>query len=250
MYITHNQVLVYPYADFTEDGDIELYDEFDTARHWNVKGLVVSVPKQLRFFRKEMDRIKAMGFNNDMSKMRRQELSRWSVEYDTDMQLQVGGTVLYRYINKLACIDDGQYIDIGMKRPLLLMDYGELYMALRGEERIMLNGWILVEPVEYTEADLQFIGSGVAIDVKDRKMQGIGIVREVGIMNRGYLDGAKKEDVEVSVGDTVLFRKGNEVSIEYKYHKTLNEGEHAYYRMQRRDIIAIYKKQEYGQGDV
>ena len=46
------------------------------------------------------------------------------------------------------------------------------------------------------------------------------------------------EGPDVEVGIKILFRHSNAVSIEYKYHKTLNEGKYAFYRMQRKDILA------------
>lgn len=242
MIITNNHVLVLPDENYTKDGEIELYDSFEPAKHFSVKGRVLAVPEMLICFREDMNVLRAMQrvSKNPIIQKDIQEMNRWSVEFDTDMEVRVGDDVVFRYINRIACVEDEQVFgrdELG-SRGALLISYDELYMALRGDERILLNGWILVEPVEYSEAELIEMGGGFEKAMKSLEKPGVGIVREVGMPNYGYLDGTE-EGPDVKPGMEILFRHSNAVPIEFKYHKELNEGKYAFYRMQRKDILAF-----------
>ena len=184
MIIANNYVAILPDANITKDGDIELYDSFEPAKHWAVKGRVVALPEMLICYAEEIARMRELqqGARNPILQKDIQEMTRWSLEYDTDMELQIGDEVMFRYINRIAVVEDEMVFgrDEMGERGIMLVSYDELYLAIRGDEVILLNGWILVEPVDYTEDELIEMGGGFEKWVKSRERPGAGIVRMVG----------------------------------------------------------------------
>lgn len=241
MNLTHNQVLIYPFADYTKVGDFELYDEFEPGKRINVQGAVISVPNRLVYLRKEANELANLYGKHGPIKTMIQDMTAWSTEFETEMELRIGDIAVFRYIAKIAAMEDEQFLDVGLDRPLILVDYDQIYMAIRNGRQVMLNGWMMVEPIEYSKEDLIKMGNGMEVYVDDMAKPGMGIVRQLGSPVKGYLDDDRAYETDVQVGDTIMFRHSNMVSIEYKTHKELNEGALPYYRLQRRDVLAILK---------
>lgn len=241
MIVTGNSVLILPDENFTKIGHLEINTHYNPAKHWAVKGVVVGVPETLCFLGEEIASLqKQQGTARDPIIMQQiQEMNRWSTEANTEMELQVGDEVMFRYIQRLAAVEDNEVLghDFLFDRAVMLTSYDELYLAIRGDEVIMLNGWIMVEPIEYSEEDMKILGGNFKRYFSNMEKPGIGIVRMLGKPNKGYVDGTP-EGPDVKEGMTVLFRHSNATPIEYKSHKTLNEGTYPYYRMQRKDILA------------
>jgi len=241
MILQNNVVMILPDKNYTQDGEIKLSDVFEPARHWAIKGKVVAVPEKLICFRERIAELKETqkGARDPIVQQEIQELMRHSLEFDTEMEVQVGDEVMFRYMNRLSAVEDGEVLgrDILGEQGVIMVSYDELYLIKRGEDVIMLNGWILVEPIQYTKEELIELGGGFKKFVKTDEKPGVGIVRVKGTPNKGYVEGIE-EGPDVEVGSEILFRHSLAVPIEYKYHKELNEGKHAFYRMQRKDILA------------
>lgn len=236
MIITNNHVLILPEPNFTKDGDFELIDVFEPAKHFSVRGTVVAVPEELNYFGKEVAEL-MKDHKRNLTAI--QEYTRWSMEWDTPLEISVGNEVYFQYMNRIASVEDNKVLghdELG-EQGLLFIEYNDLYMAMSGEDSWMLNGFIFVEAIEYTLEEIKELGGGVFIDTPTLEKPGMGIVRKIGSMNGSYLDGSV-EGPKISVGTKVLFRHSNAVPVEYKYHKEINDGKYAYYRMQRKDILA------------
>ena len=103
--------------------------------------------------------------------------------------------------------------------------------AKRGEEIIILNGFVLLEEVQEHKSDVLSTISSI-----DRNK---GIVRFMG-QKRIYPDGSLyTDDIDIEVGDTVLIRKGTpDVKMERApYLATFSDK--MYRRIRRRDILAV-----------
>jgi len=242
MIITNNSVLILPDPNFVKDGEIQLFDAFEPAKHFSVKGTVLAVPNKLNYYGDEIERLKQLPRSLDRTKTI-QELNRWSLPWDTNLGIVVGDEVYFHYMNRIAGVEDNLVLgkdELG-ERGLLFVDYDQLYMGTHEGLSWMLNGYILVEAIEYSDDELMSLGGGFEKYVKSKEKPGFGIVRSLGIgscgPNKSYLDGSV-EGPEVWDGMEVLFRHSNAVPFEYKYHKTVNEGKYAFYKMQRKDILA------------
>jgi hypothetical protein len=235
MKIANNKVLILPKGHYTSDGVFELYDSFNPERHWSVSGQVVMLPDRLVCNHGYIEELRKN--RNPISQKIIQEAVRTSLDFETYNQLEIGDMVWFRYNNHANVLDDGEYIEYKNVK-LLLIDYDTLYLALRKENQIPLNGWIFVEPIDYSKDELVALGGGFEKWVKDERVPGVGIVRLTGEPNSCYIDG-KPEGQDIPVGKKILFRRTLNVPIEWAYHKELNEGKYPYYRMQRKDVLAI-----------
>lgn len=232
MYISDNYVLVYPDADFTQHNGVEISDVFDPARRWAVTGKVLAVPKRLNFY---YDVVRKY----ERQLMKYPEVTEWvqkcyqlSVEFEQEMIAKVGDRVVFNYI---AHADD-VVVDVGRERPALLIKWDMLYFI--GQK--LVNGWLFVEPVEMSQKERQIHWKNLDW-LNDEAKGGFGIVRDMGLPVR-YMVQDYKDDNSIQIGDKVFFRHTNNVPIEWNMHKILNEGNRAFYKMQRKDILAVIKK--------
>ena len=214
-----NMVLIKPEREsdqiITESG-IKLYIDptFDEEKHAVRYGEVMAVPDVITY-----------GL-----------FSRRSIDWETDMELKVGDMV---FINPGATIQAenfGEYIFVGEKKHYFIR-YDEIYLALRKKKMIMLNGFILIKPVKEKQVKPKKIILPDAI--KKKVSEKYGIVKKVGTPNRGYYFGTKKvrgkDYEEVKEGDKIIFKKFNNIPLEYQMHSQLGE---EYYRIQRKNIVA------------
>jgi co-chaperonin GroES (HSP10) len=238
MKILNNKVLILPDGHFNSDGIFEIFDDFEPAKHFSILGTILALPERLVFHGKELAELRKN--RNPVTQKRIQHLMAESLEFDNDMGgCEIGDKVAFRFINHVSLMEEGSWLDFYQMGKALLVDFDQLYMRIDKEGHShMLNGWIMVEPIEYSLEELEELGGGFVVSKKDVRKPGIGIVRMIGTPNRGYSDGSK-EGHDVQIGDKVMFRHSNNVSIEWAYHKVLNEGKYAFYRMQRKDILII-----------
>jgi hypothetical protein len=237
--IKENYVLVLPDRSYDEDleNGLEISDAFNPAYHWSVHGTVLAIPEKLSFNKYLISKLKRSTkrvYDYRLDLVRR--LYHKSTEYDTDMQVKVGDRVVFNYMSQLTAKEEGAIIEGGA----CLMRYDALYMAKRGNEGIMLNGFILVEPIELSEQELSQIGVGLKIALRDNLKEGYGIVRKMGIPNRSYLSGKYSDGVDLHIGQLVGFDKSNQVTMEWQYHKKENGGKKAWFKMQRKDVFALF----------
>ena len=161
-----------------------------------------------------------------------------SIDWDTDMELRVGDIVWHTFME----LSDTYNIKVRDSGELYkLLRYEDFYLAKRGEELIMLNGYVLCEEVLRDRLG--------ALDVLEREVDTtLGRVALLGNRNRAYRirGGAKDLDGNdiLKVGDIIVKRNP-------KVHIRLEEDVHAkfplekkmYFIIQRRDIFAVIDKQ-------
>lgn len=234
--ISCNLVLIQPTAHITNIGEWVLFDVHEPSKHFTVRGTVLQVPDRL-FHAKKHTRplLKKDGYA--ITKFRQFANNR-SLEYGTEMELQVGDEVVFQYTNNQSCIEDGLYWYMGQENPALFVSYDQIYMIIRDGKQILPNGWVWVEPITWTRKDA-VSESGEVIGAVGKAKVSVGIVRNFGVPNTAYLYEDWVDADDLKIGDTVVFKKTASVSAEWYCHNTLNEGKLPYYVMQRHDIYAI-----------
>ena len=263
LYIPHNLVLVYPNADLEESGGLSILDDFDFHQYQSIRGTVLMAPHKLLYFGQEIRKLKAQLATTKAvgSFEQRQigELTGLSVEFDTDMDVRVGDTVVFKHTHH----SQGDFRNVGLERKAILIPYHDLVMAIRPPKmihvmgfpnpalekmiaqnlskptRIMLNGYIFVEPMEIDESE-RTIG-GLFDLQKEVIKKGYGRVLEVGKPNRGYLHYPNEADLyNAQVGDVVVYRKDSGVRMEWEFNRELgHDTKHHAIRIQRKDVLQI-----------
>lgn len=223
MKILHNTVMVRFDRDNDElllsTGDkLKLVTAWEPMMHAVTSGVVTHVPERLIFDR---DRPES------------------SMLYDTDMELKPGDRVIFdfkveEHVRKLDPID-GAY-------PLR---YDDIFVAIRGEQIIPINGIILIEACDTTaEEDVQQVlstGLHLPDTVIKEKSERYGIIRHIGSPLRGYLHGPEElteADDEVHVGDKIVFHPVYAIELQYSLHQIIERGK-TMYRMRRKDVFAV-----------
>lgn len=197
---------------------LKLVTAWEPMMHAVTSGVVTHVPQKLKFDRKDM---------------------QGSVMYDTDMELQVGDRVIFDFKVESAVRKHGE---INGSYPLR---YDDIYVAIRGEQIIPVNGIILVEACDTTvEEDVQkALKSGLELPdtVMKEKSERYGIVRHIGSPLRGYLHAPEELTEiydEVHVGDKINFHPVYAIELQYSLHQIIEKGK-TMYRMRRKDVFAV-----------
>jgi len=198
-------------------GDMKIYIDhtFEPQDHVSCRGVVTVVPGKLPFDREDSH----------------------SMEWKTKVEIEVGDTVWMDYHAVLLAL--GKSFDEAQESEEPLYDddgiyikYQDLFMAMRGNDFIMLNGYVLVE----LEAQKMPSTSLIIHDrIKNLKSKRIGRVVRVGNKNLEYLH-ENYVDGDVSVGDHVVFMDYANRKLEQDLHKTLGENIHA---VQGRFILGV-----------
>lgn len=236
--ITNNLVLILPDENFDKIGSMQLADIFDPAKRVSVRGRVLVLPNTLvcdgivaktgRMFKGYSDGLRFV-----------QQVAGASLEMGTEIELDEGDEVAFRYIAHINAKDDNLYWDMEDGRKAIFMDYDTIYMAIRGQQYHMINGWMLIEPIGQTLDDIRAANAGLVRDMKDMSKDGVGVVRHIAKPTKGYKLDYYEDKEEIKVGDVVYFPKSLKTPIEWGSHKTLNDGQYPFIRLQRKDIIAI-----------
>lgn len=147
------------------------------------------------------------------------------------MELQEGDRVIFHFMAAKAAIKEGRcLVEDGEK--YIIIPYDRLFVALRGDDVIPLNGIILIEP-EFTGLKSDFI----YIPESTQQVSRIkGVVKYLGAIvdeYREYQNMGGDLD-EVKVGDTVMFTDINAIPLQWEHHSVLKK---TLYRMHRMDIL-------------
>jgi co-chaperonin GroES (HSP10) len=239
--ISNNLIQVQPTGHLNKIGEWEIFDIHDPAHHFTIKGEVVMVPDRLYHAGDDLREIKQFQ-ESELRGQVSQFVTNRSVEFETIVEPKVGDEVIFRYINHQNCMDKDLYhYQKGFDNPSLFMPYDSLFAIIRDGKMIMINGWIWVKPISYSEEELEN-EYGVLVNREGEKKIGVGIVDNLGSLCTDYLYDAIGGDIDdVKIGDKIAFHKTAGVSIEIDYHQSLNEGDHPYYIMHRREILNIFK---------
>jgi co-chaperonin GroES (HSP10) len=150
---------------------------------------------------------------------------------NTDNEVQQGDTIFFHYLCVGNAVRDGKYIMYNGKL-YIIINYDSCYVAKRGNEIIMLNGYILVERIntELKKTDWGFI----IPETKQSKNKCIEAqVKYIG-------KPLKNEHEIVRQGQNILIKPMADVPIEYKLFKNFN-GQQVYYRIKREFIYGIQR---------
>jgi len=148
-------------------------------------------------------------------------------EWETEMQLKVGDKVWVNYLS----IIKGERVQVGGE-VYVLVPYEKIILTKRGDDIVMLNGYVLIEPVlEETQQ------SGIIILLKQAKQASQrGYVRHMGIHNKRYTDESHTDEIDIKIGDMVGLKHGYNSKLESSYHQTIGD----YWVVQRRNIVAAF----------
>lgn len=219
----NNYVLIHPdYDRYEKDGELAINTTYEKQKHAPTSGKVVAVPSHLNYVSNEYDKD--------------------SLLYDTDMELQVGDTVIFGY-NAIQMALSSQK----MMGDMILLRYDSLYCAVRPPEItssalppqiIMLNGYIIVEAI--TDKVQQNM---IASPLEDINTYQKGIIRNIGTGNRAYrlYEEISGDPDGLEAGQTVLFHLQHSIPLQYQMHSIIDSGKELY-RMQQKDVTAVIQE--------
>jgi hypothetical protein len=234
--ILNNWVLVLPDNDYSKfKSGMDIADIFEPGKHISVWGKVLQLPKELVCYQSLIKRLMAYKESEDLRGFM-QKLNSLSLEFDTENELQVGDRVAFKYVAKMNAQTDDLYVQTE-RGQAIFVPYDLIYLAKRGERIVPINGWLLVEPFTMDEAQVREECRGMVFNARNYEKDGIGIVRHAAKPLKGYLIGDYIDDDKIQVGDTVVFRNGFRVPIEWHEHSEMGR----YWRMQRKDINLLKK---------
>lgn len=236
---------------------------YANERHSNVVCEVVNVPDKLIY-----------GHSNDYSERNGKRLPKpHSMDWKCDMELKAGDEVIIHYMAYVNAFGDDKRAFILDDQEYFFCPYSMIYLAKRrwtkteedvfwkvneGKETdlteewkqqnnivikdkelynvIMLNGYILVQPVEKALTS-KFLELPEHLTQTNKKKVRVCFV---GKPNQEYLNGIYYDE-KVSPGDIVIVDKSIDVPLEAEDHKSFN-GDESYWRLQSCLIHAQVKK--------
>lgn len=231
--IKHNWVLVEIAGKFYGKArGLYISSFYHPEAHVNITGLVRAVPEKLLFFKKEIDEIKNEFGGTQNCPIDRveeiRELTMRSVQFDVSMELKENDFIYFHYNVHAAAERDGLILREG-KNLLILIPYDMIFLAIRNEKIIPVNGWVLIEPIK-EEGSLMLI--------ERRPSQTKGVISHMGSPVRNYLAYPDETDDDFfKTGDTVLFRKNRSIPVEWSIHKSLDK---KYQKLQRKDLLGKF----------
>lgn len=228
-------------VDVAEDDDLvgRLEESVTTlSQHYSVRGRVYAVPDKLYFPRKEIKKLRANFGNNDADMKTLGEVVRNCLEWDVDMEVNVGDEVIFDYLAHIGCYEDGRWVETELG-DMLLMKYDELHMVIRPDgEKEMLNGWMLIKRKEKPDRT----ESGIELFHKNEDE--ISKYDEASVIMAGKGVSGYKADLDrddgpetFETGDRIIYRPGGSRPLEWVLHQTLFPGQKALL-IHRKDILS------------
>jgi hypothetical protein len=222
-----NKVLVKPSREidellFTDGQKIFIEHKVAPEMHAPTRGTIVNICKELNFY---------------------------AMPWLTTIEAKIGDEVISSYESILYCFNDGDssrtFVDENNDKYFLL-DYSDLFIAIRDNEVIPLNGYVICEPMEESVKSTLFIPD----QLKKFNSDKFGKVAYIGSVNKEYYitNGNKdirhdlKDAADVSVGDIVIFDKNCDLPLEYDLHQSLDGRKKTFFRFNRCYIKAIVQK--------
>lgn len=206
------------------DGTVIKIDiSFTPGKHVDVFGEIAAIPDRLLTYKNHKSDIENV------------------LDYETDIDIRMGDKVFFDYLSALLSLgykanpnneenEDTDTMFVVVNNLLFMfIDYQYLYVAIRNESIIMLNGYILVEPVEKVNV-YSFSLPGQMDDAYS------GIVRYTGNPNKSYMNKKYSDTLDIEIGDKIIFRKYNNQLLENPIHSAFPEY-HRLYKMQRRQVV-------------
>ena len=200
---------------------------FDPEKHATVTGEVIALPSRLQYTGKPN---KGMPWKNNL-------------------EVKIGDRVVMYYLSVTNCFRPETYKAIieGEDR-YVFIQYQNILAFVRDDQIVPTNGYCLVEPVENPEwvrvkERMEKVGlQAVRLSEKSNTDVVYARVKYCGRPNDEYVDDKHcDQGVDVSPGDIVVMRRISDIPLEYDLHAKIDGGK-KYWRVQRRNILAIYEK--------
>lgn len=233
-------------------------------KNLSVFGTVYGVPSHLSFNYHKIEKLKALNtlYRRDGDQnipvnigIHRQigELTRNSVLYDVDIEIEKGDRVNFSYMAHKKAKEEKMIIDTDLGE-MYLIKYDMLYMVVDEQlkPKRMLNGYVLVEPdvletkKEGAQEFIEHSGGLVTLvpkyKIKKTKKTQNGTVLKSGGLCRGYLQQAHKTDIKeyFGEGDRIMYDPRLCQKLEIDIHQIMSDK--ILHLVQRKDIHYVYKK--------
>ena len=156
---------------------------------------------------------------------------RLDEELETDMEVEVGDRIFFHYLCCMNSIRDNLFVIQG-DTVYYMINYGSAFCVKRGDKTIMLNGYILVEPID----EISERTSGGLIIPKSKQVTtncNEGIVISAG-------NPLKSEEKNCEVGDRIFFRTHAQAPLQYSLFSNF-DGNKIVYRMKYCHIYGLVK---------
>lgn len=222
MRIPYDYVLVKPISadEITLSNGLKLFYDtyFEETKNAPSTGIVLAVPEKLRYSEKQGDP---------------------SLDFDTDMELEIGDTVIFNYLTQQHVKSEGAYDGDGN----YFIHYDKIFVALRGEKVICLNGYVVVEPTQTVIASTLKLPTYL----KNKKSKMKGVVRHCGTPVRRYRFFPElPPDETVKEGDNIIFHNMDAVPLQQNQaiHGLLSK-DTVLFKMQYKDIVATDNENQY-----
>lgn len=231
-------------------------------RNFSCIGTVYAIPKRLRY---DVWKARKIGIGRNLTKevdgqvhivdkhimQQIQDYRRYSVDFETECELEVGDRARFSYTAHKQCEDTGAFIETELGR-MYFMKYDKIQMSINEDlsPKRMVNGYILVEPDEI-EMENQDGVEGKTTDSglfmpnlkghrerKSRKAM-VGTVLAAGKPIKGYkqLEPYIDPQVEIEAGEKIMFDPRGAVRLEMMNHQEWHEKE--LYLLQRHDVFFL-----------
>lgn len=207
-YLFHKKIV------FKSGGELFIDPTYEPEKHHKVSGIVKAVPDTLYFNNKDIET---------------------SSEFNVPIELKEGDEVFFHYLQIHYAITENRILTIDGKLHIFVR-YDSCFCAIREEEMVMLNGWILLEP--YGE-DKMLTSDILQLKLPSSRQKPHplkGTVAHIGKPVDEYLWSKHESDfgINVALGDNVVFLPHSDIPLEYGIHRKLDK---IYYRVQRKDLL-------------
>jgi len=174
------------------------------------------------------------------------DLSCKDFPWVTENEIQVGDKVVMYYLAIQNCLapERRHFIKKG-KTMWIFIKYNNIYVVVRDDKIIPINGYVLVEPIEDPDWEAKVAKAekaGLALpDLRGLSKTHVtyGRVAYTGKPIAQYKDEYKSDKgIDVKPGDEVVIKKIRDIPMEYEYHAKLDGGRKLL-RMQRHNILAV-----------
>ncbi len=159
-----------------------------------------------------------------------------AMEYDIDIEIQVGDIAYFHYLESGKIPKEGRVVDHDGKR-CAMVRYDRIFCVRRGNDIIMTNGWVLIEPVKETKIISDVIIVPDSIQAKFKAKEGIVAYCGTPVKAYAFRPTMGGDTDEIKPGDHILYSDFSNIPLEYGLHETMPK---KYFRMQRKDIIGVY----------
>lgn len=232
------------------------------ASHISVTGTVYKLPQRLVYRGKLVKQLRGDLREQSEENKLLPILRSQSVSYDVPMELNLGQKVYYEYTTRLSAMADGRLIDTA-EGEMMFVPYDILVLAFKpGTDMAnvqpqnvqMLNGFMLIKPLEYAlEKDLSGVrGVRTEMDLfrpvteeeKYVRFNNIGFANVIvsGCKVRDYIDFDRAREDDMLIGRTgqrVAYDNRMQKRLEVEHHHVVFK-EHILYRLHRKDIMLWY----------